>query len=100
MGTKNSLDKTSLQTQANSTYVLKTPTTANDVNLTTALMALQGNANATTAGVASVNITSQGFADRTSWAKSTTDINYVGNYPVASTADNAGRSTWLWSGNP
>ena len=90
---------TSLQTTAGSTYELKTPTGSNDVNLTNALMALQGNANATTAGVVEVNITSQGFADRTSWAKSSSDVNYVGNYPVASTSDNAGRSTWLWSGN-
>ena len=89
---------TSLQTTAGSTYVLKTPQTDTDVDLTTALMALQGNANATTAGVVEVNVTSQGFSDRTSWAKSASDVNYVGNYPVASTADNAGRSTWLWSG--
>ena len=89
----------SLQTTANSVYELKTPTQSSDVKLTDALKALQGNASATTAGVVCVNITSQGFADRTSWAKSTSDINYVGNYPVASTADNKGRSTWLWAGN-
>ncbi|MDE7293739.1 MAG: type II secretion system GspH family protein [Oscillospiraceae bacterium] len=99
MGTASSLSQASLQTVANSTYELKTPTQSSDVNLSNALMALQGNANATTAGVVSVNITAQGFSDRTSWAKSTSDVNYVGNYPVASTADNAGRSTWLWSGN-
>lgn len=77
---------------------LTTPTATGDVNLVTALQALQGNANAATAGVVWVNVTAQGMADRTSWAKSAADTQYIGNYPAASTADNAGRSSALWEG--
>lgn len=86
--------------QCSTLPTLSTPTSAvTSSSLQTALQALQGNANATTAGIVWVNITEQGMADRTSWAKSTSDqTNYTGNYPVASTSDNDGRSTTLWTG--
>ncbi len=98
MGTACSLTAASMQCSTLPT--LSTPTAAvTSSSLQTALQALQGNANATTAGIVWVNVTSQGMADRTSWAKSTSDqANYTGNYPVASTSDNAGRSSALWTG--
>ena len=57
------------------------PTSA---DLTTALQALMGS-ESTSAGVATVLISTAGTPDKTAWGKTTTD-SYIGGYPDEATA--------------
>ena len=75
----------SLQRASGAATTVTAPTaTPTSADLTTALQALMGS-ESTSAGVATVVISSAGTPEKTAWGKTTSD-SYIGGYPTEATA--------------